>query len=58
MTISLNLDKIACSTADSRFSIDFSNKYRYMDNNHMYKLNDGTYLEERMFRFGLVCRYK
>ncbi|CAO3701560.1 unnamed protein product [Rhizopus stolonifer] len=58
MSIPLNLDEIACSIADNKFLSDFINKYRYMDNNHMYKLNDGTYLEERMFRFGLTCRYE
>jgi hypothetical protein len=33
-------------------------KFSHMNNNHMYKLNDGTYLEERMFRFGLTCKYE
>ncbi|KAI9029907.1 hypothetical protein CLU79DRAFT_831652 [Phycomyces nitens] len=58
MTIPLNLDEIACSIANNKFSSDLINKYRYMDNNHTHTLNDGTHLEERMFRFGLTCRYE
>ncbi|KAI9004832.1 hypothetical protein CLU79DRAFT_40349 [Phycomyces nitens] len=58
MTIPLNFDEIACSICDNKFLNDFINKYRYMDNTHMHKLKDGTYLEERMFRFGLTCKYE
>lgn len=53
-----SFEEIACPIADNKFLSDSMNKYLCMENKHMHKLNGGGYFEERMFRFGLTCRYE
>lgn len=58
MSIALNLDEIESHISENKFLMSFLTKYRQMDYDQMYQLNDRTYLEERMSRFRLTCQYE
>ncbi|KAI7885943.1 uncharacterized protein EV154DRAFT_23074 [Mucor mucedo] len=42
----------------NRYMTEFIKKSQSMDKKHMYKLSDGSYLEERLFKFGLTCTHE
>ncbi|KAG2230376.1 hypothetical protein INT48_007671 [Thamnidium elegans] len=37
---------------------EFIEKYQSMDKKYMHKLSDGSYLKERLFKFGLTCTHE
>ncbi|KAI8079448.1 hypothetical protein BDF21DRAFT_41275 [Thamnidium elegans] len=42
----------------NRYMTEFIKKYQSMDKKYMHQLLDGSYLEERLFKFGLTCTHE
>lgn len=58
LAIALDLDTVMKYFDGSKYMTEFIEKYQSMDKKYMYKLPDGSYLEERLFKFGLTCTHE
>ncbi|KAI9259775.1 hypothetical protein EDC94DRAFT_585622 [Helicostylum pulchrum] len=58
LAVNLDWDIVMRYFDGNRYMTEFIEKYQSMDKTYMYKLSDGSYLEERLFKFGLTCTYE
>lgn len=58
LAITFELDTVMKYFDGSKYMTEFIKKYQSMDKKYMYKLSDGSYLEERLFKFGLTCTHE
>jgi hypothetical protein len=40
------------------FLQEFHDKYKLMQDNHKWKLKDGSFVEDRVYRFGMACSFE